>query len=481
MCLGINAASADIPLSYYSSLDGKCGQELKNAIHNLVSDNVSMLSYGSGSNHTWWGFYMTDYQMDGSQRQVVDRYSNDIRYFGSRGSSVSGMNIEHSFPKSWWGGTTNNAYKDLYNLMPSEKSINSSKSNYGMGVVSNVKTDNGCTKVGTGNGGTYLWEPADKWKGDFARAYLYMATCYQDFTWTGEALNSLTNSDWRSFQKWAYTLYIKWAMEDAVDQMEIDRNQAVSEIQGNRNPYVDLPNLMCYVWGDSISDPLNLATTVKAGDVITGGDIGGQDVTVYDVSFLNNNGGCTAEGTPGIWVVTEKYGWKGSGYRNGACTVADATISTPDLDLKNLGSATMQFSHAANQFNGGVPENYCSVLISVDGGTADLLTVQLWPAGNDWTFISSGSIDLTPYVGHTVNIKFRYTSDTSHAGTWEIKSLTVKGKAISGVENIVVDDDASENAPVEYYSIDGRRLDASSAHGIVIMRRGNKVSKVLIP
>lgn len=87
--------------------------------------------HGSGENKTWWGFYVTDYEMDGTRRRVIDRYSNDDRYYGTRGSSVT------------------------------------------------VKTDNGCTKVGTGASGIYLWEPADKWKGDFARDYMYMATAYQ--------------------------------------------------------------------------------------------------------------------------------------------------------------------------------------------------------------------------------------------------------------------------------------------------------------
>ena len=95
----VQTVRADIPMGYYQTLDGKCGEELKTAIHNLVSNNVSMLSYGSGNEHTWWGFYVTDYIMNGSRRQVVDRYSNEVRYFDNRGSSVSGMNIEHSFPK----------------------------------------------------------------------------------------------------------------------------------------------------------------------------------------------------------------------------------------------------------------------------------------------------------------------------------------------------------------------------------------------
>ena len=166
-------ASADIPLQYYSTLQGKSGEELKTAIHQLVGKDpaIKMLSYGSGDRHTWWGFYVTD--RDEKTNEVIDRYSNDVRYYGSRGSSVSGMNIEHSFPKSWWGGTSNNAYTDLYNLMPCEQKINSSKSNYAMGKVVNVSKTNGCTTIGTSSSGMKLWEPADKWKGDFARGYMY--------------------------------------------------------------------------------------------------------------------------------------------------------------------------------------------------------------------------------------------------------------------------------------------------------------------
>jgi hypothetical protein len=69
------------------------------------------------------------------------------------GSAVSGMNIEHSFPKSWWGGSENEAYRDLYNLYPSDSKANSAKGNYAMGVVTTVKSTagEGYDKVGTGS------------------------------------------------------------------------------------------------------------------------------------------------------------------------------------------------------------------------------------------------------------------------------------------------------------------------------------------
>lgn len=479
LCLGgAVKGSAEIPMSYYTSLDGKKGAELKTAIHNLVT-SATMLSYGSGDKHTWWGFYVTDYKMDGTQRQVIDRYSNDVRYFGSRGSSVSGMNIEHSFPKSWWGGASNNAYKDLYNLMPCEAKINSSKSNYGMGVVVKATSDNGCTKVGDGADGYKLWEPADEWKGDFARGYMYMATAYQDFTWTGQALNSLEQGAYPTLKQWASDLYIQWADMDAVNQMEIDRNDAVSGIQGNRNPFIDFPNLMHYVWGDSINTPLNLATTLKAGQTTTG--TGDQAVTLYNKNFASDGGDdCTTSGTAKVWTIDAKYGWKGTAYFSGACTEADASVETPEIDLTKYTSATVVIDHAANKFGDGKPQDYCSVEVRVDGGSPEVLTVPNWPAGTNWTFLSSGDIDLTPYCGHKVNIVLHYTSTTAVAGTWEIKTMVVTAKGMSGVEDIEIAEPDDLNAPIEYYSIDGRRLNPENMRGIVIRRQGHNVTKMIV-
>ena len=237
---------ADIPPEYYKSADGKKKAELKTAFHNIIVP-ASVLDYGSGAGRTWSGFYQTDRFND---NQVRDRYSYGVFYFPSgssaqSASAASGMNIEHSFPKSWWGKIENLAYKDLFNLMPCEISINTAKSNYAMGVVTTVKTTNGCTKVGKGSAGNKtanLWEPADEWKGDFARSYFYMVTAYSDLTWTGEGLTMLEQDEWPTLQPWAYELFVEWNRKDPVDDIERERNEAVYGIQGNRNPFVDFPN-----------------------------------------------------------------------------------------------------------------------------------------------------------------------------------------------------------------------------------------------
>ena len=91
---------------YASSLKGLKKAELKAAMYRLMNPKT-VLEYGSGIGHTWDGFYDTDRTED---NYCIDRYCDERRQFGKRGSVVSGLNIEHSFPKSWWGGTKNSAY-----------------------------------------------------------------------------------------------------------------------------------------------------------------------------------------------------------------------------------------------------------------------------------------------------------------------------------------------------------------------------------
>ena len=219
---------AQIPEGYYSSLKGKKGAELKTAIHNIIK-NAKVLEYGSKKGHTWWGFWSTDRDERG---YFIDRYSAESEWVKStsQGAAGAGMNIEHSFPKSWWGKTEVQAYKDLYNLMPCKSKINSTKSNYPMGIVVSGDKGNGWTKVGEGTDGKKYWEPADPWKGDFARGYMYMATAYQDYNWVGDqALQILQQGAYPTLQKWAYKLYIQWAKADKPDALEIKRNNDVAK------------------------------------------------------------------------------------------------------------------------------------------------------------------------------------------------------------------------------------------------------------
>ena len=493
---------AQIPEGYYSSLKGKKGAELKTAIHNIIK-NAKVLEYGSKKGQTWWGFWSTDRDERG---YFIDRYSSESEWekSTSQGAAGAGMNIEHSFPKSWWGGATVQAYKDLYNLMPCKKEINTTKSNYPMGIVVSGDKGNGWTKVGKGTDGKWYWEPADPWKGDFARGYMYMATAYQDYNWSGnQAPQILQQGAYPTLKEWAYKLYIQWAKADKPNALEIKRNNDVAKIQGNRNPYVDFPNLMEYVWGDSTNIAFNPETTVKSSSYVNGGGGGSIDpdpnpgtteVNVYQATFTANDGGCkesivsNSSPNPHIWKCDPQYGWKATAYNKGSKYEAEATLSLPEVDLTDYDDAKLTISQAVN-FADSKALDYLSILVrsvEPEDGAVDISPLSDFKVkeSNYWIFYDF-TFDLSHYCGTKSTIFFRYTSDDNMCCTWEIKKATITGtKNSTGIKETTTEpkDFIDFSKPYDVYSIDGRKLTPSqtNANSIVIIRQNSKVIKMRI-
>jgi len=263
-CLFSPDVTAEIPTGYYSRLDGKKKEALKEAAYTTIRPHT-VVTYNSLFPNQ---FPKTDVypELVNGQQRWWEMYS-DIYFYVRDG--WKGMNREHSFPKSWWGGTQNEAYTDLYHLYPSESDANIAKSNYPLGMVETTTFDNGISKVGyavKGNGGgaTRVFEPADEYKGDFARTYFYVVTCYQDYTWKYTYMAQ--NGAYPSLQPWAITLLLDWAKRDPVSQKEIDRNEAVYKIQGNRNPFIDFPELAEYIWGSRTTETFYVK---EQGGVVT--------------------------------------------------------------------------------------------------------------------------------------------------------------------------------------------------------------------
>lgn len=133
-----------------------------------------------------------------------------------------------------------------------------------------------------------------------------------------------------------------------------------------------------------------------------------------------------------VWAVDTRYGWKASAYKDNANVASESWLVSPVIDLTSASAATLTFSHTANYLNGAACTDYLSVLVSTNFG-GDVakaswvtLTVPTWPTGKDWTFVDSGDIALSGYAGSKITIAFRYTSTSSTAPTWEIKSMSVK-------------------------------------------------------
>ena len=257
----------EMPVGYYDAIDGKQDSVLKSTLGQIIRPHTA-IPYGSGADKTWGVFYYSDQDEEG---YCMDMYCDKWKKFTSVGAVVSGCNIEHSFAKSWWGGSKNDAYKDCYHLNPSNTTANSSRSNYPLGVPTKDLKDQSVTgslKVGraTYEGETFwVFEPKDEYKGDFARAYFYMATCYGDeLTWRLDNKDvgskyAMRNDSYLEFRDWEIEVHITWHRQDPVSEKETKRMDAVSDFQHNRNPFIDYPDLAEYIWGNKKGTSVNLA------------------------------------------------------------------------------------------------------------------------------------------------------------------------------------------------------------------------------
>lgn len=260
--LGVALSFAVIPDGYYSELDGKQGVELQSAIKAL-SDGHNVVTYGDKS---WSAFEKTDMRMVDGREAWRDMYSNNLVWLPGH----DGMNLEHSVANSWWGGKKGSlaAYSDLFLLNPSDADANNAKNNNPPGEVVDARIlDNGLLLVGTpaegqGGGSTSVFEPADEYKGDFARAYFYVFSAYSDLAWD-EKYAYVYGTDGK-LQQWVVDLLLEWNRIDPVDSNELNRNDEIYKLQNNRNPFIDYPALAEYVWGEKNAEVFSLAGETSA-------------------------------------------------------------------------------------------------------------------------------------------------------------------------------------------------------------------------
>jgi endonuclease I len=260
--LVFNYYGGNIPVGYYNPAESLIGDPLRLALHNII-DGHSSISYTG----LWTAFYTTDDKPNG---KVWDMYSDvpggippyeytfGVDQGGSAGTEGTGYNREHSWPASWFNSLAP-MYTDLFQLYPTDNDVNNRRSNYPFGEVTSPTwtTLNGC-KVGPnaypGYTGT-VFEPIDAYKGDFARTYFYVTTRYytEDSAWSSSP--AATRCE---LAAWTKALLLEWNAQDPVSQKEIDRNEAIYAIQGNRNPYIDRPDFVTKVFQPDLLSPAPL-------------------------------------------------------------------------------------------------------------------------------------------------------------------------------------------------------------------------------
>ena len=404
---GVCAAWAQGPNgsgTYYQSADGKKGVALKTALFNIIK-NPSVTSYKG----LYDAYIQTDTRPDG---YVRDWYSNATNYChnvdnkGNYTKEGDMYNREHSVPQSWFNEASP-MKSDIVHVLPTDGYVNNRRSSYPLADVNNVtySSKNSYSKLGSckndGYSGT-VFEPNDEIKGDMARIYFYMATCYQDKcgNWGGGIFTSSGMVDWEM------NVMKAWSKLDPVDDVEIARNNAVKEVQGNRNPFVDYPGLEDYIWGD-------MTDVAFSYDNYAGGGSGGETATVAMPTFSPDAGtyynsvqveiDCATEGADiyfttdgadaseqsiaymGPFEVTQTSTIKAVAIKDGkrsAQAEATYTITDESIEPQPGGSIDIALNNAffGTSFNGAIT-NYTNDLVGTKDGVS--VTYSLGEGGGN--------------------------------------------------------------------------------------------------
>ena len=386
LCLSLAIGFAQGPngsKTYYQDANGKSGEALKTALHNIIKIHTQ-INYKTGLIEAYKN---TDTRADGYVRDWYSKttnYTHDVDKAGSYSKEGDCYNREHSVPASWFSNAYP-MYSDIVHVVPTDGYVNNRRSNYPFGETNGetYKSNNGYCKLGKCTVSGYtgdVFEPGDDVKGDFARIYFYMVTCYEDkiASWVNNATadDVFDGKTYPGLKSWYLNLMFKWSKQDPIDAVEIARNNAVKEEQGNRNPFVDYPGLEDYIWGDK-------KTVAFSYDNYDGSSTGKQFVTMLFsptsvTAILGENFTApTLTINPSGLAVT---------YSSSNTSVATVDASTGAVTIKAVGTTTITASFAGNDNYYANSASYTLTVTKQGGGD------EPTPSGNgSFTKVTSAS------------------------------------------------------------------------------------------
>ena len=225
--------------SAFAFAPNKAGDDaLKADLYKIVSKNHKAVGYNAAKKILFGQLFL----QKGSQGYYVkDLYCETNFTKGVGPGSLpdqTQINTEHTWPQSKFTGSfpTETQKSDLHHLFPTDSKANSTRGNFDFAEVTENQNLSNCNASRSGPstiaGGHTYFEPPLTHKGNVARAIFYFSIRYK----------MPVNEQQEEFLK-------RWNHLDPVDDAERARNNEIEKLQGNRNPFIDNPDLI-----DQISD-----------------------------------------------------------------------------------------------------------------------------------------------------------------------------------------------------------------------------------
>ena len=205
----------------FRSLTYKCDLDLKEAINLVISKNQN----SDYKQARYWLYNELDYQ----NGELCDVYSSMcVSHDGESYPNDKVINCEHTWPQSF--GAVGVARADLHHLFTATPSMNSRRNNHPFCEPVTIIWEERGSALGKNENGQTCFMPPEKHRGNVARAMFYFATRY----------NFRVDQTQESFFK-------KWNIEDVAGEEDGLRNDRIENLQGNRNIFVDYPELIDFI------------------------------------------------------------------------------------------------------------------------------------------------------------------------------------------------------------------------------------------
>ena len=295
---------AQIPAGYYNGTEGLTGENLKQKLNDIIKGH-------NEQSYTYLKTILKNSDEDpNNSNNVILLYTGRSQSKSSFGGGSNDWNREHVWAKSHGDfGDNPPCGTDAHHIRPTDASVNSDRGN--------LDFDDGGTQHSEATGCYYdgnSWEPRDEVKGDVARMLFYMAVRYEGENGEPDLeLADEVNTSPQPLHGKMSTL-LAWHEQDPPDDFERNRNDVVYSYQNNRNPFIDHPEFVNYLWGSSQDIPFFLSTPngLANVDVQYSYDISAEDGNANQMyfgttnlpswlSFTDNlNNTATMVGTPSI-------------------------------------------------------------------------------------------------------------------------------------------------------------------------------------
>ncbi len=240
------------PVGYYQPAFDLAGPALHQALHDII-DQHATYPYTSSQTDVWDILKVTDRDPN-NPSQVLLLYCGESVDADQEWNNGKGWSREHVWAKSRGNfGNTEGPGTDVHHLRPADPSINSTRNNraFDACIACNPVLFNNVATGSFSDGQSWTFEPRNAIKGDIARMIFYMAVRYESSDGIDLALTDsvLGQTDKQPLHGKKATL-LAWHQQDPVDSREQYRNDVIEQqFQGNRNPFIDYPELADHLWG----------------------------------------------------------------------------------------------------------------------------------------------------------------------------------------------------------------------------------------